>query len=143
MNAVAHIYDGGPPPAHDGHGGRNTVLGTGIHTAASIWWAAFYQAVLAVQRRRLPTAAGIAAVAYVVDYYVVHRRFRPGFEAYLSPRAMFAVYAALALGYAISGGDGRALIGKRKHEGEGAALAGPARQAELAAQEPRQLPADR
>jgi hypothetical protein len=30
MNAVAHIYDGGAPPARDGSGGRNAWLGFGI-----------------------------------------------------------------------------------------------------------------
>src|SRR5687768_11281612 len=42
INAIAHIYDGGMPPAHDGHGGRNTAVGLGIHTAASLWWAVFF-----------------------------------------------------------------------------------------------------
>ena len=143
MNAVAHIYDGGAPPAHNGDAGRNTLLGCAIHAAASLWWAAFYQAALAAQPRRLPAAAAIAALAYVVDYYVVHKRFRPGFEAYLTARGLFAVYAALAAGYAVSGGNGRALVRKRKYEGERAALARTAREAQLAAQEPRQLAADR
>jgi hypothetical protein len=143
MNAIAHIYDGGEPPAHDGNGGRNTLLGAGIHTAASVWWAAFYE--LALERRKpvVLTASAIAAIAYVVDYYVVGKRFRPGFEAYLSPRGMFAVYAALAAGFALSGRNGRTLIRQRQHEREGAALARPARQPELAAEEPRQLAADR
>lgn len=143
MNAVAHIYDGGAPPAHNGDAARNTLLGSAIHTGASLWWAAFYQAALAVRPHRLPAAAAIAALAYVVDYHVVHKRFRPGFEAYLTARGMFAVYAALAAGYAVSGGDGRALVRKRKYEGERASLARTAREAQLAAQEPRQLTADR
>ena len=145
MNAVAHIYDGGAPPAHNGEAGRNTLLGSAIHTAASLWWAAFYHAALAVQTRprRMPAAAAIAALAYVVDYYVVHKRFRPGFEAYLTARGLFGVYAALAAGYAVSGGDRRPLVGKRKYEGERAALARTAREAQLTPQEPRQLAADR
>jgi hypothetical protein len=144
LNAIVHIYDGGQPPASDGRHKRNTVLGFGIHAAASIWWAAFYELVLQKQRRprRLATGAALAAFAYVVDYYVVPKRFQPGFEAHLSPRAMFAVYAALAAGFALSG-QGRAPIRKRQHQGEGAALAGHARQPQLAAEEPRQLAADR
>jgi hypothetical protein len=143
MNAVAHIYDGGAPPAHDGNGKRNTLLGLGIHTAASVWWAAFYELALDAQTRPKPlrTAAALAAIAYVVDYYVVARRFRPGFEAYLSPRSMLAVYAALAGGYAL--GHGRAAIGKRQHQGERAALARRARDAQFSAEQPRQLAADR
>jgi hypothetical protein len=95
MNAITHIYDGGPPPAHDGEHGRNTVLGFAIHTAASLWWAAFHQVVF-----RGRAAAATAALAYFVDYYVVPRRLQPGFEAYLSPRALAVVYAALAVALA-------------------------------------------
>ena len=145
MNAIAHIYDGGHPPAHDGDGGRNTLLGLGIHTAASTWWAAQYELALAAEPRlrRFPAAVVLSAIAYLVDYYVVDRRFRPGFEAYLSPRAMFAVYAALAAGFALSGRKRRAPVGKRHHQGERAALARPARQPELTAEQPRKLAAYR
>ena len=105
MNAVTHIIDGDEPPAHDGRNGRNTALGFAIHTAASVWWAVFYEGIFGQQARRgpLPAAASgaaIAAAAYVVDYYVVGPRFRPGFERYLSSRGMFAMYAALAAGFA-------------------------------------------
>jgi hypothetical protein len=149
INAIAHIYDGGMPPAEDGRGSRNTALGLGIHTAASVWWAAFFEFGLALQRRprRLATAAAIAALAYVVDYYVVSRRFRPGFEEYLSPRGMFAVYGALAAGFALSSPLLRrqrgALVGKRQEQDERAAFAGHAREPELAAEKPGQLAADR
>jgi hypothetical protein len=100
MNAVAHIYDGGAPPARNGRGSRNTAVGITIHTAASLWWAVFFEAL----PPRLRTGAGaalVSAIAYVVDYHFVHRRFRPGFEAHLSPRSLFAVYATLAGGYAL------------------------------------------
>ena len=104
-NAVTHIYDGGAPRAADGRGGRNTALGLAIHTGASIWWALFYEQLFGARARRsaahaLGGAGAIAAAAYVVDYFIVARRFRPGFEAFLSPRSMFAVYAALAVGFA-------------------------------------------
>lgn len=106
LNAITHIYDGGePPPAHDGHNRRNTVIGFAIHTAASVWWALFYEGLFGRASRRsaahaLAAGAAIAASAYVVDYHVVPRRLRPGFEAYLSGRGLAAVYCALALGFA-------------------------------------------
>lgn len=145
LNAIAHIYDGGAPLAHDGAAKRNTLLGAAIHTGAAVWWAVFYEAGLALQRRprRLATAAAIAALAYVVDYYVVNKRFRPGFETYLSPRGLAAIYAALAAGYALSGGSGRALVGERQHERKSTSLSRATRHAQLAAQQPRQLAADR
>ena len=94
MNAVAHIYDGGAPPARDGSGGRNAWLGFGIHTVASLWWAMVHEK---VQR-----PATVAALAYLVDYHVVPERLRPGFEAHLSAKSMLAVYAALAAGFALA-----------------------------------------
>ena len=144
LNAIAHIYDGGHPPAHDGNGRRNTFVGAALHTAASIWWATFYEGALSAQARprRWGTALAVAAIAYVVDYYVVGKRFQPGFERYLSPRGMLAVYSALAAGYALSGRR-RALVGKGQHQREGAALPRRARQPELAAEQARQLAADR
>lgn len=144
LNAIAHIYDGGHPPAHNGDGRRNTFVGAALHTAASIWWATFYEGALSAQPRprRWGTALAISALAYVVDYYVVGKRFQPGFERYLSARGMFAVYAALAAGYALSGRR-RALVGERQHEREGAALPRRAREPQLAAEKPRQLAANR
>ena len=116
LNAIAHIYDGGHPSAHDGDGRRNTFVGAALHTAASIWWATFYEGALSSQPRprRWGTALAVAALAYVVDYYVVGKHFQPGFERYLSPRGLFAVYAALAAGYALSGRR-RTLVRQRQH----------------------------
>jgi hypothetical protein len=145
INAIAHIYRGGTPPAHDGRGSRNTLLGLGIHTAASLWWAVFFEFALKSQShpRKLLTGSAIAVLAYIVDYYVVSRRFRPGFEEYLSPRGMLAVYVALAGGFALSSRNGSALIGERQDERERAALPRHAREFQLAAEKPGQLAADR
>lgn len=106
MNAVAHIYDGGDPPKSDGPAARNTLLGFAIHTAASIWWAAFFEGIFGRRAERstgsaLAGGATIAAAAYFVDYRVVGRRFQPGFERYLSSRSMLAVYASLAGAFAL------------------------------------------
>lgn len=100
MNAVAHIRDGGPPPARDRRG-RNTAVGFVIHTLASLWWALFLESVPSKHRGAM-AASAVAALAYVVDYHVVHRRFRPGFEAHLSPASLCAIYAALAAGFALA-----------------------------------------
>lgn len=102
INAITHIYDGGPPPAHDGANGRNTALGLTIHTGACIFWAMLYEPLFGRRGRAaaIGGAAAVAATAYFVDYYVVHPRFRPGIEQYLSARSLFAVYAALGAGYA-------------------------------------------
>jgi hypothetical protein len=105
INAISHIYDGGPPPAHEGPAGRNTAIGLALHTGASVWWAAFHEAFSGrpesrSPKRALTAGAATAVLAYVVDYHVVPRRLAPGYEAHLSPVSMVAVYAALALGFA-------------------------------------------
>jgi hypothetical protein len=112
MNAVSHIAWGGRPPANPGRGAINMWTGAALHTGACIFWSSIFDLVF---RRRRPRsskqlalgAVQTAALAYVTDYYVVSKRFRPGYEAYLSPASMFAVYAALAAGIAL----GAALTG--------------------------------
>src|SRR5689334_10264236 len=106
MNAVSHIAWGGPPPAHPGRGGINMWAGAALHTGACIFWASIFDLLFRRGRQRSAkqTALGAvqtAALAYITDYYVVSKRFRPGYEAYLSPASMFAVYAALAAGIAL------------------------------------------
>jgi hypothetical protein len=105
INAITHILDGGEPPAHDGNGRRNTALGLAIHTGACVFWGVIFEAIFGRHARRGVAQAAVAgattaATAYVVDYYVVHPRFRPGIECYLSRRALLGVYAALGLGFA-------------------------------------------
>ncbi len=112
LNAIAHIYDGGAPPARDGRNRRNTFVGLGLHTGASLWWAAFFEGLFGRRARRgtrqaLLGGATVAAMAYVVDYHIVGRRFRPGFEAHLSRRSLLAIYAALAAGFAAAARSSR------------------------------------
>lgn len=107
LNAVAHIYDGGHPSAHDGPGGRNTALGIALHMGAATWWAAFYETLFpsrpdASLARAAVGAATVAGAAYVVDYHVVGERFRPGFERHLPVSALVSVYAALAGGFVLA-----------------------------------------
>jgi hypothetical protein len=116
VNAVAHIYDGGAPPARDG-GGRNTLVGLGIHTVASVWWALFFES-LPRRLRDRRGALAVAGLAYVVDYHVVHRRFSPGFEKHLSGPSLVAIYAALAGGFAIAGQLNRRLDHHEKENGD-------------------------
>jgi hypothetical protein len=103
MNAIAHIYDGGEPPARDGERNRNTIVGFAIHMAASLWWASFFEPARRKSKGHpVAAAAAISAAAYAVDYYVVPGRFRPGFERHLSGASMLAIYAALAAGFALT-----------------------------------------
>lgn len=79
---------------------RHTAVGYAIHHASSLFWAVFheYWRELRPHTRPSTTAAGVTAVAYLVDYHVVPRRLTPGFERHLSGWQMFATYAVFGLG---------------------------------------------
>lgn len=107
VNAVSHIAWGGTPRKQAARPGTNTVVGALLHHGASIFWAFFYERFCGEAARRnggaaVTGAAAVAATAYVVDYHVVPKRFQPGFEARLSGRSMFLVYAALGAGLALA-----------------------------------------
>ncbi len=80
---------------------RHTAVGYVIHHASSLLWATGYEATRPARASasgRAVRAAGIATLAYVVDYHVVPRRLSPGFEHKVGPAGMVAVYAAFAAG---------------------------------------------
>lgn len=96
LNATSHVLWGDEEAARQNAvSGKFTGLGAFIHFGASIFWAAMYEALPGPAPLR---AAATAATAYVVDYHVVPKRLTPGFELRVSPRALSAVYVALALG---------------------------------------------
>jgi len=89
---------------------RHTAVGYTIHHASSIFWALFYEHLFGRSRKRdlqgvspvriAAEAGAIAGIAYVIDYYVVPKRLRPGFKKHLGPMSIFATYAAFAAGLA-------------------------------------------
>jgi hypothetical protein len=87
---------------------RHTATGFAIHHATSIFWAVLHETVFGGSRRKKPAiqhcaeAVVSATTAYVVDYHLTPKRFRPGFEKHLSARGMVAVYASFAAGLAIA-----------------------------------------
>jgi hypothetical protein len=107
LNAISHIVWSDTAARQNGMSARYTVLGTALNAAAMASWAVLHHAIFRPDRLRpglapaLARGATTAAAAYVVDYYVVPRRLTPGFEKRLSGRSLFAVYAALALGFAL------------------------------------------
>ena len=105
MHAVSHIAWGDDPESHTGRHPHNAVIGAALHHGASVFWATFFEALFGRAAERSTAAAlvggaTIASAAYVTDYYVVSDRFKPGFEAHLSNRSLFFIYAALAAGLA-------------------------------------------
>jgi hypothetical protein len=107
LNAVSHwLWDEEALHA-DRPSWRHTLVGYLTQHAASVLWATLYARAVGhrAEAKRLPNAiaGGIAlsAVAYVVDYTVTPRRLTPGYEHRLDGRGMYAVYAALAAGFAL------------------------------------------
>jgi hypothetical protein len=106
LNAVSHIAWAGEPPAEVGPKGINFATRVALHAGASLFWATSLELPFGRIARRSRAAAWlggaiVSAVAFVTDYYLVSRRFQPGYEAYLSRRGLLAVYAAIAAGLAL------------------------------------------
>jgi hypothetical protein len=105
MHAVSHIAWGDAPESHKGRTMHNKVIGTALHHGACFFWSPFFEALFGKRAERSTPAAlvggaTIATAAYITDYHIVSDRFKPGFDAYLSNRSMFLVYAGLAIGLA-------------------------------------------
>jgi hypothetical protein len=87
---------------------RHTATGYAIHHATSVFWAVVHEKVFGGSRARKPAlrhlaeAAVSASTAYFVDYHLTPRRFQPGFEKHVSSKGMVAVYAAFAIGLAVT-----------------------------------------
>jgi hypothetical protein len=119
MHAVSHIYYDDEPASHEGLKPIDATIGTALHHGACVFWATFFEALFGRRAEKstpaaLAGGATIAAAAYVTDYYIVSDRYKPGFEAYLSDRSLFLVYAGLAVGFAA----GARLRGLRNHQVE-------------------------
>lgn len=117
MHPVSHIAWGDAPESHQGHTAHNWAIGAALHHGACFFWATFFEGLFGKRAERSTAAAltggaTIAAAAYVTDYHVVPPRFKPGFEAHLSNRSLFLVYASLALGLAA----GARLRGLYRHQ---------------------------
>jgi hypothetical protein len=119
MRAVSHIAWDDDPRSHDGDEAHDWLIGAALHHGASVFWATFFEAFFGKDAERSTPAAlvggaTVAAAAYVTDYHVVSDRFKPGFEAHLSNRSLFLIYAALAAGLAA----GARLRGLYRHQVE-------------------------
>ena len=112
LNAVSHILWGDSAAKVDEPTLAHTVPGISLNTAAVTGWAAVQEMLLPKSNRRLDTAifsgVVVSGLAYLVDYYVVPKRFTPGFEKRLSNRSLFGIYATLAASLAVG-----SMLGKR------------------------------
>lgn len=113
LNATSHIVWGDEAARRDRPSLKYTATGFILNHLSAVMWAAIHEKWVApvVSRwsARRPSlaplaatagGAAVAAGAYVTDYYVVPRRFTPGFEKRLSGRSLAMIYGALALALA-------------------------------------------
>lgn len=113
INATSHIAWGDEAARHDNASAKYTLTGFLLNHAAAVMWAAVYEKWVAPRVSRwladtpqaallapVVSAAVVTAGAYVTDYYLVPKRFTPGYEKRLSGRSMALIYGALALGLA-------------------------------------------
>ena len=109
LNATSHVAWGDDAAAVERVDVKHTALGTGIHIAAGMFWAAVYEKLFgrAAERGAIGTAlvggAAVAALAYVVDYHCVPKRLTPGWEDRVAGRSLAATYTALAASLPLRG----------------------------------------
>lgn len=125
LNATSHIIWGDKAARQDKPSLKYTLTGFLLNHASAIFWAFFYEKLLGRSERRprnwnegslddssdtgspakpmlqpILDAAAVTAGAYITDYYLVPKRFTPGFEKRVSGKSLFGIYVALAVGLA-------------------------------------------
>ena len=99
VNGISHILWGPQAGKSNSISAKFTLTGLALNTVACGFWAWLYQRGSRASASEAATdAVGVAALAYVTDYYLIPRRFTPGFELSLSSRSFPWIYAALAAG---------------------------------------------
>lgn len=113
LNATSHIAWGDKAAKEDEADAKHTAVGAGLNAAAMYAWSAVLEGAFGKWVRRAEqdgtspllraavAGASVSALAYVTDYYVVPKRFTPGFEKRLSPWALATTYGVLAASLAV------------------------------------------
>jgi hypothetical protein len=107
LNATSHILWGNKAASKDDVDGKHTAAGAAINAGAMYAWSFVLEGAFGKWVRRgedvgakigraAVAGAAVSALAYVTDYYVVPKRFTPGFEKRLSPMALATTYGVLA-----------------------------------------------
>jgi len=109
INASSHWYHGDAAGRSCAADIRHTLLGFATHHAASVFWAALFEALRRRYPKRSPAldALGVSALAAAVDYGLVPKRLTPGWEEVVSPRTIMLACAAMALGLMATRSRGR------------------------------------
>jgi hypothetical protein len=108
LNAPSHWFWGRESLRRNGATWRHTAIGALTHHASSVFWALAYEWLRARQKRSgagsaIASAAGVTAIAAVVDLKIVPERLTPGFERRLSKRSLAWTYISFGAGLALAG----------------------------------------
>jgi hypothetical protein len=107
VNAESHWLWGEESLHEDRPTLRHTLAGIITHQLSTVFWATLYALVRGERKavKSVPQAllGGIAtsAAAAAIDYSLIPKRLRPGFEHRLSRTSMVGVFAAIAGGIAL------------------------------------------
>lgn len=100
FNAISHMVWGERAARQLHWSSGYTGMGLVLNQLACVFWAGCYEAMAHRQdgqpARPLILAATVSAVAYLVDYHVVPRRYTPGFELVFPRRSFPFLYIGLA-----------------------------------------------
>jgi hypothetical protein len=108
INATSHVLWGDEAGTVDAIDVKHTVPGLLINVGAGVFWALAHELLLGRLRRRdrmtaVASGAAVAALAYVVDYHLIHRRLTPGWELRLSRGGVALGFIALGASLAVAG----------------------------------------
>lgn len=109
LNATSHIVFGDAAARRQRPSLKYTATGFLLNHAAAILWAAVYEKLFGKTTdtrhlgKSLAGGATVAGLAYLTDYYLVPKRFTPGFEKPLSGGALATIFGVLGLSLPLRG----------------------------------------
>lgn len=108
VNSTSHFLWGPDKAVRDEVDADHTAVGLATNVAAAFFWGTIFALAVHGRPRRSPPemlrdAAGVSILAGVVDYGIVPRRLRPGWELAISKLAVVSSLGAMALGLAGGG----------------------------------------
>ena len=102
INSISHILWGSEAADQRQFTLRYTVSGLLLNVVACGFWALVFRLWSSGKRPAFFQSAGrgigVSILAYITDYYLIPRRFTPGFELCLSRHSFPWIYGALAVG---------------------------------------------
>ncbi len=106
VNATSHIIYGPQDAPRDNIDAPHTVPGLLINVGSAFFWGGVFACMVPAKpspHAIVGRAYLTALVAGVVDYGLVPRRLRPGWELALKPRSVMLALAAMGAGLAVGG----------------------------------------